>query len=33
MSNTAGAVIAAKRMQAERRMIEALKAAEAFSPD
>jgi acetylornithine deacetylase/succinyl-diaminopimelate desuccinylase-like protein len=33
MSNSAGAVIAAQRMQAERRMIEALKAAEAFSPD
>ena len=33
MSNTAGAVVAAKRMQAERQMIEALKAAEAFSPD
>ena len=32
MSNTAGAVIAAQRMQAERQMIEALKAAEAFSP-
>ena len=29
MSNTAGAVIAAKRMQAERQMIEALKAAAA----
>ena len=33
MSNTAGAVIAARRMQAERQMIEALKAAEAFSAD
>ena len=33
MSNTAGAVVAAKRMQAERQMIEALRAAEAFSPD
>lgn len=33
MSNTAGAVVAAKRMQAERRMIEALRAAEAFTPD
>jgi len=33
MSNTAGAVIAAKRMQAERQMIEALKSAEAFSAD
>ncbi|WP_426050510.1 M20/M25/M40 family metallo-hydrolase [Brevundimonas sp. SL161] len=33
MSNTAGAVIAAQRMRAERRMIEALRAAEAFSPD
>lgn len=33
MSNTTGAVVAAKRMQAGRQMIEALKAAEAFSPD
>lgn len=33
MSNTAGAVVAAKRMQAERQMIEALRAAEAFGPD
>lgn len=33
MSNTTGAVVAAKRMQAERQMIEALRAAEAFSPD
>jgi acetylornithine deacetylase/succinyl-diaminopimelate desuccinylase-like protein len=33
MSNTAGAVVAAKRMQAERRMIEALRAAQAFGPD
>lgn len=33
MSNSAGAVIAAQRMRAERRMIEALRAAEAFSPD
>ncbi|MFC5346072.1 M20/M25/M40 family metallo-hydrolase [Brevundimonas staleyi] len=33
MSNTTGAVVAAKRMQAERQMIEALKAAEAFTPD
>ena len=33
MSNTAGAVVAAQRMRAERRMIEALRAAEAFSPD
>ena len=33
MSNTAGAVVAAKRMQAERQMIEALRAAEAFSSD
>ena len=33
MSNSAGAVIAAQRMQAERRMIEALQAAEAFSPE
>lgn len=33
MSNTAGAVVAAKRMQAERRMIEALRAAEAFCAD
>ncbi len=33
MSNTAGAVVAAKRMQAERQIIEALQAAEAISPD
>ncbi|WP_298162576.1 M20/M25/M40 family metallo-hydrolase [Brevundimonas sp.] len=33
MSNSAGAVIAAQRMRAERQMIEALKAAEAFSPE
>ena len=33
MSNTTGAVVAAKRMQAERQMIEALEAAEAFSAD
>ena len=33
MTNSAGAVIAAQRMQAERRMIEALRSAEAFSPD
>ncbi len=33
MSNTAGGVVAAKRMQAERQMIEALEAAEAFTPD
>ena len=33
MSNTAGAVVAAQRMRAERRMIEALRAAGAFSPD
>jgi len=33
MSNTTGAVVAAHKMQAERRMIEALKAAEAFSPE
>ena len=33
MSNTAGAVIAAKRMHAERAMIEALRAAEAFAAD
>ena len=33
MSNTTGAVVAAMRMKAEREMIEALKAAEAVSPD
>lgn len=33
MSNTAGAVVAAKRMLAERQMIEALRVAEAFGPD
>lgn len=33
MSNTTGAVVAARRFQAERRIIEALRAAEAFSPD
>ncbi len=33
MANTTGAVVAAKRMQAERRMIEALREAEAFGPD
>ena len=33
MSNSAGAVIAANRMRAERRMIETLREAEAFSPD
>ncbi|WGM32164.1 M20/M25/M40 family metallo-hydrolase [Brevundimonas sp. NIBR11] len=33
MSNTTGAVVAAMRMKAERQMIEALRAAEAFGPD
>ncbi len=33
MSNSAGAVIAAQKMRAERRMIEALREAQAFSPD
>lgn len=33
MSNTTGAAVAAMRMQAERRMIEALRAAEAYGPD
>lgn len=33
MSNTTGAVVAAKKMQAERQMIDALRAAEAFSPE
>lgn len=33
MSNTTGAAVAAIRMRAERQMIEALRAAEAFGPD
>lgn len=33
MANTTGTVVAAKRMQAERRMVEALREAEAFGPD